>query len=822
MMIDRRCAARGSAALALAIAATAATAQQAAPATPAAVASGDEIIVTARKRQESLIDVPVSVAAITAADRRLLVLDGMKDYLRQLPGTTLVSSGPEYLQDITIRGQGSGRLGFSETATGLFRDGLYNAGGGFGGRSLSRLDFFDSERIEVLRGPQGALYGRNSVGGAVDVISTKPRDAFEGELTLRYSDPDRAAVEGVVNAPLVADRVAVRIGGFYDKQSSGFVTNLTTGNKLDRQRFTGGRAAVRLTPSETTTLDFAIEGYDARTPAFGNLGRRPTRTDGAVLDPSRYTRNNLDREGFATIEETSVFGALEQDLGFATFTLKGSYKTRDGNRSGEDGDHFAGHSGIVIAPAPSTLTADYSPTQIEDYERTVVQAYLASPAGGAVTWLLGAEYLTSDSGVNLDQPFCPAYRGTAQPVTPGCVVGAVGTLTAAGAAVRNAARLTVNNDTFTEKLESPSLFGSVELRLGERTFLAGEARVQRDSRDFTFQRFAEDPLVFFGTGPVPAGLLAPISVDPDGPTGPLAASPVQFCPPTLPATQCTAAGVGPLSVVSGSKKTFFTPTVSLRHRVSDDASIYARIATAYRPGGFNSNLPQTTVRSQFPGQLNYGPERATSFEGGAKGRVAGFGVNFAAYYLRTRDVQLVSAPSSISRGFFLQNAGDASVYGYELEARRRWGFAGGGSFVLSGALSSQKGDFKDGATALIDVNNDGVPDVANLSGKEVPRLRDYQIALNGVATVPLSPTVDLILSGGMQTAKGGFEDPNNARTYPGYTLFDARVGVQTGRFTLSAFGRNLTNQSYLLNILTLNEYYSERRVLGVELKVAFQ
>ena len=77
----------------------------------------DEIIVTARKRSETLVEVPSAISAITAEERRNLVLDGMKDYLRQAPSATLVTSGPEYLQDISIRGQGSGRLGFSEAAT---------------------------------------------------------------------------------------------------------------------------------------------------------------------------------------------------------------------------------------------------------------------------------------------------------------------------------------------------------------------------------------------------------------------------------------------------------------------------------------------------------------------------------------------------------------------------------------------------------------------------------------------------------------------------------------------------------------------------------
>ena len=118
-----------------------------------AQAAGDvgEVVVTARRRAEQLRDVPAAVTAITEADRQGLVLDRMEDYLRQVQGVTLVTSGPEYLNDISIRGQGSGRVGFTETATGLYRDGLYSSGGGFGGRSLTRIDLFRSAKVATER-----------------------------------------------------------------------------------------------------------------------------------------------------------------------------------------------------------------------------------------------------------------------------------------------------------------------------------------------------------------------------------------------------------------------------------------------------------------------------------------------------------------------------------------------------------------------------------------------------------------------------------------------------------------------------------------------
>ncbi len=787
-----------------------------------ALASQDdepEILVTARRREESLLEVPVAVTAITAQDQRNLVLDGLQDYLRQVPGSALVTSGPEYLQDVAIRGQGSGRLGFSETATGIFRNGIYNAGGGFGGRSLTRMDTFDIDRIEVLRGPQGALYGRNSVGGAINVTSQWPEDAFGGRLVLRYGEPDRRFVEGVVNAPLVADRLAVRIGGFYDDQDGGHILNLTTGNRIDEQRFAGGRASVRWTPGDRTTIDLMYERYDGRTPPFSNLGRRPTRTDGTILDPAPFRRANLDREGVADIEEDTVFVILRQDLGFAELNVAASHRSRDAGRTNEDNDHFAGVSGLDVAPGAAVLTPDFTVAQFEDYERTVAQLYLASPAGGRFDWLAGVEYLESEDDVLVGPDLCPAYTGTAQPIVPGCFSGLLGTLPAVAAAARNAGRLNLNNDSFSEALESPSLFGSLTFRFTPATSLGLEARVQRDRKEVSFTRFSEDPLVFFGTGPVPAGLAAPITSDPDG-AGPRPASPIQFCPPTLQAPAC-AAGRQTATVSGQQRNTYFTPAATLRHEFSEDANIYGRFATGYRPGGFNTNLPPTTVRDDLDDNLLYESEYSYSFELGAKGRLGGAQLAAAVFYMRTEDVQVVSAPSALSRGFVLQNAGEAHVYGWEIEARKLWRFNGGSTFLLTGAIAGQDGEFEEGATALIDLDGDGLPENASLAGFEVPRLRDYQLSLNALLTVPVGNDASVFFGGSFQSAHGGFETPNNSRDYEGYDLIDARIGLRMRNFTFSVFGRNLTNDIYILNSVNTNEFYSLPRVFGAELRAEF-
>jgi iron complex outermembrane recepter protein len=779
----------------------------------------EEVVVTARKREERLRDVPIAASAITEAMREALVLDNVDDYLRQTPSATLVTSGPEYLNDITIRGQGSGRLGFSETATGLFRDGMYSAGGGFGGRSFTRMDTLDVSRIEVLRGPQGALFGRNSVGGAINIVSNRPQQELAISATARAWNTDRRDGELVFNTPL-GDDLALRIAGLIHDQNEGFIRNETTGRDVDTQRYRGARSALDYAPTDSLRLGVMYEYYDAEAPAFGTLGHRETRVDGTPLDPDPYRRADLDREGGADI--TQHYGLFTADYSFesANLALKLSRAERDGSRSNEDFDHFAGHAGIDVAPGAAVLTPDYTLTQSEDYDRTTAQLYLASAGASTLSWLAGIEGLWSESRVSLDPNLCPDYTGGPLPETAGCIVGRAGVLPAQSTSVRTTGRLTLNNDQFAEQVDSYSAFGSVDWRMSERLKLGLELRVQRDEKDFAFQRYSGDPLVFFGAGAPPAGMLAPIPIDPDGAAGPRAASPVQYCPPTL-GPQC-AAGLEAAALSSQREWTFWTPAATLHYAVTPAQAFYLRFATGYRPGGFNTNQSPATVRADLAASLLYEPEEADSLELGWKGELFGgfLESEAAVFYVRTADVQIVSAPSAAARGFILQNAGDTFVYGGEVELRNS-AQLGAGRLVTSVGLSSQAGKFEDGASALLDTDGDGVPNQLDLSGRDVPRLRDYQATLNINYNLPLSDALTGMIGLSFQTAEGGAENPDNSRDYSGYELLDARIGVRGEHWRVALVGRNLTDQRYLLNTVGGNNFWSEPRTYGVEIRMTY-
>lgn len=786
----------------------------------------DEVVVTARRRNEQLRDVPAAVTSITAEQRDALVLDGMQDYVRQIPSATLVNSGPEYLNDFSLRGQGGGRLGFSETSTGVFKDGAYSAGGGFGGRSLNRLDLFDIERLEVLRGPQGALYGRNSVGGALNVIAVKPRPepGFAGELG--YQDTDRTSLEAIVNIPF-GDRFGLRAGGFIDDQTEGHHLNTSTGNFVDRQRFAGARVTGDFRPARDQLLRLVYEYYDSTTPAFGNIGYRstaPANVGGFAIDPDPYTRAFMNREGYGEIEEHSLFLTGEFATRFGDLTVKVNRREREAIRSGEDLDHFLGLPSLVL----NGQTVDLTSPQAEDFVRTGFDVYLASAGEGRISWLFGVEGQFFDDKVMLD-PACPAYAATG-PATlvAGCNTGGgttalpdfspTGTpLTAgqAGAALAQS-RLNLNHDEFQEEIESVSLYGSVDYDLSDAVTLGFEARVQRDTKDFIFRRWSEDPIAYYGAGTPPAGRLAEVVVN---------GQPAQFCPPEISGAPACVADGGvsrdTLVVTADEQWTRYTPAATIKYDVTGRDTIYARFATGYRPGGFNNTIPAGLSRADFDAVISYEPEYAYSYEAGWKGRLFGnIIIDAAVFYTQTNESQVVTSISALSRGFILQNAGDTHVYGVELDLRGRWS-VGPGRLFASLTASSLDGEFEDGATALLDTNGDGAPDPVDLAGNQVPRLRDYQVSLSAGYSVPLFADVQGVVSASLQSADGGFQDSANTETYEGYTLFDARIGLQTERWRLSVFGRNLGDERYRLQTFSANSYFNEPRIIGVELGVRY-
>ena len=136
----------------------------------------DTIVVTARKREEQLEDVPASISFFDAQYLQDLSVGSGKDLTRVTPGLYVIDNGSGFNDEFLIRGEGASRQNNAETGSGLYRNGVFVPGGNAGGRNFIPVDFFDVGSVTVLRGPQGSFFGRNALGGAVNIISQKPTD----------------------------------------------------------------------------------------------------------------------------------------------------------------------------------------------------------------------------------------------------------------------------------------------------------------------------------------------------------------------------------------------------------------------------------------------------------------------------------------------------------------------------------------------------------------------------------------------------------------------------------------------------------------------
>lgn len=367
---------------------TSAFAQQAADQAPGendlASAQGNEIIVTAQKREQRLIDVPISIIAKTGTELQNAGLNDFNDIAARVPNL-LINDTPANKQ-IIIRGIGTTGNSFSfEQSVALFVDGIY------GGRNRQfNQPFLDIERLEVLRGPQGALFGRNTGAGAISITSARPSqevlvDAF-AEYEVRTESFNSTAV---VNGP-ISDTLSIRIATRY-AEDNGWLRNTTLGRVEPQSDQFVGRVSMLYQPRENVDIFGKLEysRVDSTGSAFEFVpgGQWPDYrkdTDDAFLPEG----DNAD----------ALNGVLQIDVGFGDHTLTAI--------TGYSGYDFA-QAFNIQARRPTRLVSDNA----ETFNQWSQEIRLLSPTTGAFDYVVGAYYEWSESRVDRGQTFdLPAPR----------------------------------------------------------------------------------------------------------------------------------------------------------------------------------------------------------------------------------------------------------------------------------------------------------------------------------------------------------------------------------------------------------------------------
>jgi outer membrane receptor protein involved in Fe transport len=220
----------------------------------AGAATIGEVVVTAERRSENLQDTPVAVSAFSWASLQNRKIDGGQNLILQVPNTNYTRNNFGNF-DLKIRGIGTDVITFGATSGVSINENELPVSDS----NFANADFYDMQRVEVLRGPQGTLYGRNSTGGAVDLITNKPTDTFSGYATVGYGDYDALKITGAVNIPL-GDVLSLRVAGFRYTQD-GFGENTYLNQSVDGRDLSSIRGTLRFHPSDRFDAYLMFEHY---------------------------------------------------------------------------------------------------------------------------------------------------------------------------------------------------------------------------------------------------------------------------------------------------------------------------------------------------------------------------------------------------------------------------------------------------------------------------------------------------------------------------------------------------------------------------------
>ena len=728
-----------------------------------------EIIVTAQNRKENVQNVPIAISVVTGA---ALAAQGVTDFtsVQKVSPALNITSDTNNTR-VTVRGVGSlTNNEAQDQSIAVNIDGEY-----LNRPTILNAAIFDIDRVEVLRGPQGTLYGRNSTGGAVNFITRKPGDhtGFNGSVS--YGNFNSVLVDGGADLVL-GEGAAVRVAGFYRSHdgdnyhpntpfspTSAFTPS--TANRSDTDNTGGGRISLRLKPVNGLTMDGAVEHVEQNiipaaqmwtdmTAAGNNPGTSTTscgngwtvaatRTGGVSCVPANInvlagkdrSTYNSPLIGVGSLHQisTAVRGRLAYDMGFATLTYTGGYRTtkNTGGNSLSPAFYFTNFGGTV---------------------KTNSHELRLNGLTHGVQWQGGVFYFYEQLGTNggLYSPF----------------IGATGSY--------------VNYFRHPTNTKSVSAFGQAEVPLTDTLTAVVGGRYTQDDRDAAFTNYA----FAFGSGPIELT------------NQPSSTTPLKY---------------------SGSK---FTWLAGLNYKPNAATLIYGKVSTGYKAGGFDG--AGTAFR----------PETNTAYEGGAKLRLGRHILNFAGFYYDYKDLQndVLINPAIGAQTF---NAGKAQIYGLEVETTLRLS----DDDTITGSANLMHAKYTDftASVASYDIGaSSATPLTTNLKGNRLPQSPNVVITLGYDHIFRLGAAGTLTFSA-FSRYKGDYyldfynyaSSRQDARTQTDLSL---EYKPQSKRFSVQAFVRNLEDYrslAYAGNTVVpgvaniYNFQFTPPRTYGVRLGVDF-
>jgi iron complex outermembrane receptor protein len=738
-----------------------------------------EVVVTAQKRVEDVREVPVSISVLGADVLRRTQIADYGDLSQSVPGLSFSSQGGPGLSTLELRGissaAGSATVGIYLDEVPVTIRNLLTIGN-------TEPHFFDVNRIEVLRGPQGTLYGSSSEGGTIRFISNRPDSRnWSGESNTDLSWTQHGGVNflgsGVLNVPLIEGSTGLRVGVLHES-TSGFIDQVSpiTGGVLNSGINSDRTDVVRVTLESKPSPDLTI------TPALFFQRVQADDTDAYYLNPytnpatgtllplGRLQTAKLVREPSTdTLAVPSV--TVNYDAGFADVTSVTSYFYRGFNRvqDGTVGDSVyfggvlsaAGYNGNSVSALPGYIFLN---TQNRAYTQ---ELRLASKehdgASFPLTWLAGLYYSNQKTSVSDNEPI-PGITATVTQLTG-------------------------------LPPSDPRIFG---------------LPFPEDSSYFSLRHYEQRELSVFGDAsyPISPGLKLSAGVR------------YQIARLSLDRVGDYFFNGGYSYDASSSRDHAITPRASITFDVSSESTVYGTVSKGYRLGGPNRPVPASVCAADLaalnltaaPG--SYNSDHLWNYELGSKSRLLNdrLSVNAAVYYIKWSQIQQDVYLNTCGYDFF-QNVGSATSYGGELEMK---GYVTQHlSLTVAGAYTH--------ATFSQAVPSLGVRDGDPVEGSPI-----WNASLTAEYAAPITSEVNgFVLANyrGTGSSHGALDPTNPDYLRPSYRTLNANVGFQIRQWEFSFEAKNLLNQQTTIqrpNIQSVVEGITLRpRTLGLAVSTKF-
>lgn len=736
----------------------------------------DDIVVVAQRRAEKIQDVPLSVSAVSGKTLEARGINSVSELAQRVPSLSITSSNNTRNSTVYIRGIGtSGTNPGIEQSVGIFIDGVYVPSA-----ATIQAGLQDIESVEVLRGPQGTLYGRNTPVGAININTRAPSQKTEGMLTGSIDNYRDARIGGYFGGGITSN-LSGRVSMFMQRKG-GYEFNLSNNGKANGSDQYGIRTRLLWEPQSNMSVN--LIGYYTR------IDSRCCIAD--QIDVTSAFR--IDRPGYL---------AAAAALGTPFVNLTPGDRIVDDINTGEQHDDMSGLSAQIDIEASSgikftsitamngyrgdirQLNATFLQQRVIDFSQLLdrkgysQEFRLTSPSDGRFTYVAGLYgfYETTDYFTDL-RPKQGANR-----VFP----GTIGTFAATD----------VNTFDFKQNATSVSAYGQATFKLTESLRLQGGLR-------WSYDKKKADMANLLGPNPSTAILVS------------------------LPPNRLS-------DIKRSENKASYM--VGAQFNVAPDNMIYLRYATGFKAGGFNARNPSPGL----PFEFNH--ESSDTIEFGFKSSLFDrrLQLNVSAFRMNLNDFQdSILNPTGV--GFSVGNAGDRRVDGVEADLQLRitpnLRLQGGISYLDAAFTNYGAGQCFTGQVA-----NGTRPGTCNYTGRTPAQTPKFSGSLAAEYTRPLGGgRLEFFLMGDVSHTSSVYLDPLlDPRSFQaGRDLFGARVGIQAadGSWRFSLYGKNLSNETYYHQATTMPlgafingggtagasgyvGWYAPPRVYGAEISTRF-